>query len=206
MKDSQAKKLLLQWPGRTKRLWQIPEKSGFWVRARPSPAKSSPVFSAPGSDLFKPPKTQPDGLWVFAKKFYADAIVIEVCGTIQNLNDKRSRYIPASHSLVLTCPKSWLRSDIALPHGGSQPVWKSLQFLQTEPDKELIIPVRFLRVLYALKSNDYDKWASAHSPAGYEFFCCADSLGSHKNDRFIKFLQKMSIGSAFYTKPYKLVN
>ncbi len=102
LSDREAKEILKKWPMRTSKLWPPPGGKGFWLQGQPNRgAAAGPRLSSPGAKLFN---TQPDGLWLhFSDSDSCDAVVIEVCGTIQNLNDKRSRYIPASHSLVVRC-------------------------------------------------------------------------------------------------------
>lgn len=197
--DSQAKTFLLKWPGRTKSVWPAPKGVGFWVRAQPVPGKvPGPKISSPGAKLFK---TQPDGLWVhFANCDYCDVVVIEVCGTVQNLNDKRSRYIPSSHSLVLTCPIRWLHEDVIVQRGAKSPRWKATASITSAPTSELIVPIRHLRVLYALPNTVYSDWSANHTPTGYEFFAPHSSLDSYNSPKMQKFLRQMSIESQFYTK------
>jgi hypothetical protein len=200
LSDAQAKQILLGWPSRTKSVWPAPRGKGFWVRAQPVPAKiTGPKISSPGAQLFK---TQPDGLWVhFAETEYCDVVVIEVCGTIQNLNDKRSRYIPASHSIVLTCPLVWLEEEVSVQRGGKAPRWKATATITQKPTSGLTVPIRHLRVLYALPNAVYSSWCSNHTPSGYEFFCPHSSLDSYNSPKMQRFLKQMSIGSQFYVKP-----
>src|ERR1700683_1091892 len=105
--DAEAKGILLKWPRRTKHLWPPPTGKGYWIRAQPKDGKHpGPRIFTPGADLFS---TQPDALWVhFGKIESCDIVAVEVCGHNQNLNDKLSRYIPASHSIVLECSLKWL--------------------------------------------------------------------------------------------------
>jgi hypothetical protein len=200
LSDAQAKKILLNWPGRTKSVWPSPGKKGFWIRAQPtSTTISRPKISSPGAALFK---TQPDGLWVyFSGTEFCDVVVIEVCGTVQNLNDKRSRYIPSSHSIVLTCPLAWLEEEVDVQRGGRSPRWKATATITHEPSSDLTLPIRHLRVLYALPKAVYSSWCSNHTPSGYEFFCPHSSLDSYTSPKMQKFLGQMSIRSQFYARP-----
>lgn len=199
LSDRQAKALLLKWPGRTKSVWPAPTGIGFWVRAQPVPTGvAGPKISSPGAKLFR---TQPDGLWAhFADNDYCDVVVIEVCGSVQNLNDKRSRYIPSSHSLVLSCPLRWLEEDVVVQRGGKSPRWRATASITTTPVSDISVPIRHLRVLYALPDAVYSSWGSNHTPTGYEFFARHSSLASYHSPKMQKFLGQMSIGSQFYTK------
>jgi hypothetical protein len=129
-----------------------------------------------------------------------DVVVVEVCGTVQNLNDKRSRYIPASHSVVLNCSMAWLKESIPIQKGRLCPRWKASVSFGNAPRADASVPVRHLRVLYALPNDIYDKWVPEHTPTGYEFFCPHSSLDSYNNQRMQQFLRQMSIASQFYIK------
>ena len=100
LSDAEAKAILLKkWPTRTKH-WPPLGGRGYWLRGQPREGKmAGPKLASPGMKLFA---TQPDGLWIhFQGVASCDVVVIEVCGTAQNLNDKRSRYFPSTHSFCL---------------------------------------------------------------------------------------------------------
>jgi len=199
LSDSEAKAILLEWPGRTK-IWPPPGGTGYWIRAQPkSGSKAGPTLSAPGASLFH---TQPDGMWLhFRNSESCDAVIVEVCGTTQNLNDKRSRYIPASHSVVVRCPLAWLLEAMPTKAGGNAPRWKASNCFAEEPTCDVAVPVRHLRVLYALPDELYHKWCIEHVPTGQEFFCPHSSLGSFRGQKMQDFLKRMSISSQFYLEP-----
>ena len=200
LKDSEAKRILLKWPMRTKRLWPVPGSEGFWIRGQPKDTKApGPTISSPGAVLFK---TQPDGLWAyFGNTESCDVVAIEVCGSIQNLNDKRSRYMPASNSLVLNARLAWLTETISLQKGGKSPRWKAVGSLKSKPKSDLVVPIRHLRVLYALPNKVYDDWCSNHTPTGFEYFCRHSSLDSYNSQKMQQFLRQMSISSQYYISP-----
>jgi len=200
LSDGDAKAILLGWPTRTRMLWPPPGGKGYWIQGQPKAGtKSGPCLSAPGATLFK---TQPDGLWVhFQGLASCDVVVVEVCGSIQNLNDKRSRYIPSSHSLVLTCKKDWLEEKVSVNNGGQYPRWRASASLGTKPLADISVPVRHLRVLYALPNTTYHDWCSQHAPTGYEFFCPHSSLSSYRSQKMQGFLRQMSIATQFYAQP-----
>jgi len=196
--DRAAKNILLEWPTRTSRLWPPPGHKGFWLRGQPSDGRApGPCLSAPGAKLFH---TQPDGLWVhFQKRTSCDVVVVESCGSIQNLNDKRSRYIPASHSLVLAGTAAWLLEKIAVRGRGTIARWEALGSYSTKvPKADFTVPVRHLRVLYALPNDLYHKWCANHTPTGYEFFCPHSSLDSYNSQKMQRFLRQLSSASQYY--------
>jgi len=197
LSDGEAKKVLLRWPGRT-RVWPPPQGRGFWIRGQPgSGGKPGPRISSPGATLFT---TQPDGLWVhFNSVISCDVVVVEVCGTIQNLNDKRSRYIPASHSLVLACSAAWFAEETTVQRGGRRPRWKAAVSISKKPGN-LELPIRHLRVLYAIRNALYHKWCREHTPTGYEFFCPHSSLATYNSQQMQAFLRQMSSAAQFRVK------
>jgi hypothetical protein len=204
--DGEAKDILRTWPNQSSDLWPPPGGTGFWLRAQPTDGDvAGPTLSSPGAKFFI---TQPDGLWVFFLDYRTcDVVVVEHCGTIQNLNDKRSRYIPASHSTVLTWTTKWVRATIKAKGRGQIPRWKATGGKLKKPNSsrkdsaEYVGAVRHLRVLYSLPNTDYHKWCSEHTPTGYEYFCPHSSLGSYNSQKMQAFLRQMSITSQFYIKP-----
>lgn len=200
LSDKAAKKILLTWPGRTNDFWLPPKGRGFWIRGQPKDGKfPGPVISVPGAALFK---TQPDGLWVHFNSWTScDVIVIEVCRTSQNLNDKRSRYMPTGSAKVLQVKKSWLNEEIKVRGGGSRKRRVAAGGVRALKDhSEISVPIRFLRVLYCLPNALYQKWGLEHVPTGYEFFCAASSLRSHTSKNMRTFLKQLSSAAHFFTK------
>ena len=199
LSDAQAKAILLDWPTRTN-IWPAPGGTGYWLQAQPrSGTRPGPRLSSPGATLFR---TQPDGLWVFFHTFQScDVVAVEVCGTAQNLNDKRSRYIPSSHSLVLSATVGWLNEEVAIQAGGQRQRWRATGTLSTAPINDQVVPVRHLRVLYALPNDLYNDWCVEHTPTGYEFFCPHSSLNSINSQNMRAFIKRMSIASQFYVTP-----
>ena len=197
--DAQAKAILLTWPTRTN-IWPAPGGIGYWLQAQPrSGSRPGPRLSSPGATLFR---TQPDGLWVFFHDTQScDVVAVEVCGTAQNLNDKRSRYIPSSHSLVLSAAAAWLTEDVVVQAGGERTRWRATGTLTAAPTADLVVPVRHLRVLYALPNSLYNDWCSEHAPTGYEYFCPHSSLNSINSQNMRASVKRMSIASQFYVTP-----
>jgi hypothetical protein len=196
--DTAAKKALRKWPQRTSKLWPPPLHRGFWVRAQPIDGQATaPRLFTPGARLFK---TQPDGMWVYLApdEGFCDVVSVEDCTNISNLNDKRSRYIPANHSLLVHCPLKWLLTDVRSGRFYG-PRWEAAGTFSQPPTAPLVLPVRYLRVLYALNTVNYQNWMANRVPAGYEFFCRHDSLNSYNSQKMQDFLQQMSIGNHFYT-------
>lgn len=201
LSDAEAKAVLLKWPTRTTLLWPPPGGKGAWIRSQPSGGTAAgPRIYAPGSDLFA---TQPDGMWVhFNGITSCDVVAIEVCGSIQNLNDKRSRYMPSTHSLVLRVTASWADEVVAGGQGRASLSRRDLAgTLGTFATPTVDVPIRVLRVLYALKNVDYKAWVPQHVPTGYEYFMPHSSLATYTRPETQSFLKGMSVASQFHTLP-----
>lgn len=201
LSDAEAKAILLEWPTTTTKLWPPPGGAGTWVRAQPKDGRSAgPRIYAPGSELFS---TQPDGLWVhFDGITSCDIVAIEVCGSVQNLNDKRSRYMPSTHSLVLRVSRKWVDEVVPGGQGSSQSSRRELAATLPELSTASVdVPIRVLRVLYALKNVDYKDWVPQHVPTGYEYFIPHSSLSTYTRPETQQFLKGMSVASQFHTLP-----
>lgn len=198
LNDKNAKRTLHKWPTCTKLFWPSSSRSGWWIRGQPVDGENTgPKLVTPGSKLFS---TQPDGLYLSfgSGATYCDVVAIEVCGTVQNLNDKRSRYFPSSHSMVLQAKLGWLKAEVKVQKGGRKARWKVAGLKCPESDIEP--PVRHLRVLYALPNDLYMKWCPGHVPSGYEHFCPHSALNSYSSQKMQSFLKSMSIETQFYLK------
>jgi hypothetical protein len=196
LSDKEAKNILLRWPTRTKTVWPPPRGSGYWIRAQPNSGNAaSPRLQSPGAKLFS---TQPDGLWVYFRYSYCDVVAVEVCGSIQNLNDKRSRYFPSSHSTVLSCNPEWFSESVTVQKGVKKARWEACGSFKKLPSKRTLA-IRHLRVLFALPNNLYGGWRDNHVPTGHEFFCAHSSLDSYNSQPMQLFLGQMSIASQFYS-------
>lgn len=152
-------------------------QQGLWLKARPGPPHDhdEPALKIPGAARMR---TLPDGLWLWfggsAADPYVDLFAIEVCGTMQNLLDKRSRYAPSLHSLLVACPAPWLNLTVA--EYDNAPRWKLTGLLERKPEQPLILPVRDMRVLYALKPKQFQEFAEHHIAHAHELFAPVDIL------------------------------
>lgn len=202
LSDAEAKKILRRWPTRADSLWDSPTGTGHWIQAQPKPDGSkitTPTIQTPGSKLFK---TQPDGMYAFLNETtFADLICIEVCGTQQNLNDKRSRYMADVRSVVLHCPLNWLLENVTVQNGGQLPRWQATGTFQNAPTAEMHLPVRFLRVLFAIPNTLYKTWSAENVPDGHEYYCRHSSLGTYNSPAMQEFLRQLSMRRHFRTVP-----
>jgi hypothetical protein len=95
------------------------------------------AFNAAGRDGF------PDSVAVFA---------IEVCQTMQNLNDKRSRFAAAHAALLVDVQRAWLAHGIPV-EGGAKRARSDVAGFDSVPAEDILVPVSSVRVLYALPND-----------------------------------------------------
>ena len=168
--DALVRVQLQKWPQRPPGLYPRPGQSGTWLRARPAEEPSPPYLKLPGTHKLK---TLPDGLWLHfsgpADEPFVDILCIEACSTIQNLLDKRSRFAPSTQSLLCVCPLNWLLAPITVTDG--TPRWQAMRIMPSEPQANLVVPVRDIRVLYGLREKHYRDFAAQQVPHPHEFFC-----------------------------------
>ncbi len=145
--------------------------SGAWLRGRPGPPEEldDPYLKLPGSNRMR---SLPDGLWLCfggtERDSFVDVFAIEACGSFANLLDKRSRFAPSMHSLLAVCPTRWLLGQVA--PNNNMPRWRHTGLLRTAPAEPLILPVRDIRVMYALRPRHYEAFVSNQVPHAHEFF------------------------------------
>jgi len=151
--------------------------SGAWLRGRPGLAQEAddPYLKLPGSNRLK---TVPDGLWLCfggsERDPYVDVFAIEACGTFANLLDKRSRFAPSMHSMLAVCPVRWLLGETS-PYNKAQR-WQTTGLLKTAPSEKLTLPVRDIRVMYALRPRHYEGFLANQVPHAHEFFAPVTAL------------------------------
>ena len=200
LSDAEGKARLRAWPQRPRRFFVTSSRAGFWLRAQPPDGGAAgPTLVSPGATLFA---SQPDGLWLwFSELDFVDVIAVDVCRSGQNLNDKRSRYMPTTHALLVECSAEWFTTIIALQGGGRQARWHACRTITNVPTQDVRLPVRHIRVLFALPNHLYGPWLSNVTPGAHEFFCQHSSLGSHNAGAFRQFLSRMNPGAQYYTRP-----
>ena len=173
--DALVRARLRGWPQRPPGLAQGDRTR--WLRGRPvdAPGVSHPFLKLPGSRTLR---TLPDGLWLhfggtLAEPF-ADIFAIEACASLSNLLDKRSRFAPSTHALLAVCPMLWLLAPVS-PIDPT-PRWRATGVLREPPLQGLVLPVRDVRVLYALKSRHYRSIAAGRVPEAHEYYMPMDTL------------------------------
>ncbi len=175
--DSLVRARLRTWPQRPPGFPGASGGSEAWLRGRPADVANAhePYLKLPGSDRMR---TLPDGLWLnfggTPAEPFADILAIEACGTLPNLLDKRSRFAPSTHSLMAVCPVPWLLAPVSPNDTAAR--WRATGVIIGEPSQPLILPVRDVRVLYALKQRHYAGFAASQVPHTHEFFMPMDAL------------------------------
>jgi hypothetical protein len=180
--DALVRSRLRDWPQRPPGLGRSARDCGSWLRGRPAEITGSahPFLKVPGCLRLR---TLPDGLWLkfggTPEEAYVDIFAIEACGSLPNMLDKRARFAPSTNSLLAVCPVPWLLAP-ACPVSASAPNppprWQTTGVMRTEPVQALILPVRDVRVMYALKTRHYNGLLQSHVPLPHEYFVPMDKL------------------------------
>nr|MCU0702044.1 hypothetical protein [Myxococcaceae bacterium] len=153
-----------------------------------------------GSGAFS---TQPDGLWLALGDDCAHVFVVEACGNGQNFNDKRARYQPRTSSLMLRLPLNWLPHKIRRQRGGLRARW-GLVGISTEPEADLVLPIRSLRVLYALRAAHYNAAFTEVPLEAHEFLARVPDLGNWSSRPLQRLLKRASINAHFLSsRPHR---
>jgi hypothetical protein len=136
---------------------------------------SDPFLKHPGSNRLR---TVPDGLWLCfggtEKDPYVDLFAVEACSSFTNLLDKRSRFAPSMHSLLAVCPVPWLLGAVSSNHTMQR--WRYTGLLRNEPSSPVVLPVRDIRVMYALRPRHYEGFAASQIPHAHEYFAPVSAL------------------------------
>lgn len=182
--DAQVRETLRTWPQRPPGLPSQGGQPENWLRGRPTSGERAfqPFLKFPGSDRLR---TLPDGLWLHfcgrPAEIFVDIFAIEACGSLQNLLDKRSRFAPSTQSLLAVCSVGWLLAPMGA--GDPTPRWHRTGVLTREPTQALIVPVRDIRVLFALKSDHYKGFAANQIPHPHEYYMPMDALMAANSDQ-----------------------
>ncbi len=176
--DGLVRERLQQWPQRPPGI-KDPSGAGRWLRGRPGDmsASSHPFLKFPGSNRLR---TLPDGLWLHfggtPAEPYVDIFAVEACSSYANMLDKRSRFAPSTNSLLAVCPVPWLLAPAVT--NDPTPRWRLTGALRAEPAMPLVLPVRDIRVLYALKARQYKGFIESQIPHPHEYFMPMETLTS----------------------------
>ena len=197
---------LQRWPQRPPGLAKPKQGAGGWLRGRPGDPTTEPAPPAqpflkfPGSNRLR---TLPDGLWLnfggTAHEPFVDIFAIEACSSLQNLLDKRSRFAPSTRSLLAVCPITWLLAPVTPTD--TTPRWKATGVLKAAPVMPLVLPVRDIRVMYALKQRQYNGFAQCQLPQPHEYFVPMEELvaeNAHENPDLRELVSRAAARSNFF--------
>jgi hypothetical protein len=179
--DSLVRARLRQWPQRPPGMAAKTGSPDGWLRGRPCETDGTnfPFLKLPGSNRFR---TLPDGLWLnfggTVHEPFVDIFAIEACGSLANLLDKRSRFAPSTHSLLAVCPVPWLMHGVMA--NDPTPRWQVTGVIREEPPMPLILPVRDIKVMYALKNRHYQGFTQSQIPHPHEYFVPMDALTAER--------------------------
>ena len=199
--DKLVRERLRQWPQRPPGLNDEHGDKDGWLRGRPdeSAASNFPFLKIPGADWMR---TLPDGLWLnfggTVHEPYVDIFAIEACGSLTNLLDKRSRFAPSTHSLLAVCPTQWLLRPVS--ETDATPRWKVTRVIRAEPTRPLVLPVRDIKVMYALKKQHYKGFTRTQVPHAHEYFVPMDALtaeGGHESPAIKALVSRVAVKANF---------
>jgi hypothetical protein len=203
--DALVKSRLREWPQHPPGLTPRPNSRETWLRGRPTYdlGTTHPFLKLPGSDRLR---TLPDGLWLnfggTLEEPFVDIFAVEACVTLANLLDKRSRFAPSTHSLLAYCPVPWLLAPVIA--GDPTPRWQATGILRHQPAQPFVLPVRDIRVLFALTNKHYDGFMKHQLPHAHEYFAPMETLlawESEKNPELQALLSRATAAANFLTGP-----
>ena len=161
-----------------------------------------------------PPRLREDGAFFHAKNdapaglaasgacyIIPDIFAVEACASLTNLLDKRSRFAPSTHSLMAVCPVGWLMAPITPTE--TTPRWMATGVLRTAPEQPLVLPVRDIRVLYALTAAHYDGFAESQVPHPHEYFVPMEKLteqDGHQDPNLRALVSRASASANFFER------
>ena len=203
--DALIKARLRDWPQHPPGLGPRPNQQDTWLRGRPTYDQGSchPFLKLPGSDRLR---TLPDGLWLnfggTPDEPFVDIFAVEACLTLANLLDKRSRFAPSTHSLLAVCPVPWLLAPVMASE--PTPRWRATGLLRHEPVLPLVLPVRDIRVLFALTDKTYSGFKKHQLPHAHEYYAPMETLmawESEKNPALQALLARATASANFIVPP-----
>jgi len=195
MADGPAKSAMRKWPTTT-RIWSH-STDILWLKAQPvpkdKPHPKGPRLVQPGSTALS---TTPDGLWVATDSVaYCDAVVVEASSNQQNIRDKRSRYASATVALCVEMTKPWLLERVKRQGKGGtwSGRWGLLGLFANENEvTDVCLPVRYLRVLYAVPRALFDKVANSLALEAHEYLVGEPRLNQRNSQIVQEFFRRMS--------------
>ena len=166
--DSAGKAVLKTFPRTTSELLNAPSGKK-WVRCCPKYGISPmPYITKVGSTT----RTNPDGMFALLhpERDVADIIVFDVSDQRANIGDKRSRYGPTNSGRNLVIPISWLVEEIYDNPISRKPRWRYFGTFQIEPSDDLTFSVGYLRAVFVVPDDFFNKRRLAEDAEPHEYF------------------------------------
>lgn len=164
---------------------------GHWVRARPSTGTATmPALIRSGSFGTLGARTEADGMYVrlAAGAVTADVLAIEVCTSLQNLHDKRSRFAASTTSLLLLLNRPWMREEQQIQHTTRQR-WNTFDgALPEEPGSDLLVPVFRLRLFLMVPCVKVSDWREKVALEAHEYLLPHRALDNQYDPRLVRML------------------
>lgn len=165
---------------------------GPWVRTRPSTGKATmPALVRPGSEGTLDARTEPDGMYVrlTPNAVTADVLAIEVCGLLQNLHDKRSRYAASTTSMLLKLNRPWLVEQQPVQNG-TKARWETFgSTFSSAPTDDLFIPVFRLRLFLLAPCDQVENWRHKVALEAHEYLLPHRALDNQYSPSLIAMLR-----------------
>ena len=102
--------------------------------------------------------------------------------------------------MLAVCPVPWLLAPITPTD--ATPRWRVTGVLPQEPTQPLVLPVRDIRVMYALTKRHYQGFAESQIPHAHEYFVPMETLmakNGHKNPALQELVSRASASANFLT-------
>lgn len=163
LSDSEFKAEIQQWPQTTTKLFKTLGE-GVWIKARPSNEVAPQIWMVGDAA-----KVHPDGLYLFLVKDnnVCDAICFECCTSEINFKSSRAKYLVEHQNLQIDLPGSWLEAEIPTMGLGGPMKSRAEIVGVRNPERR---SVRFLKVVYFLSKEVFQRVAHANLGRSYEYF------------------------------------
>lgn len=100
----------------------------------------------------------------------ADILAIETCGSLQNVHDKRSRFLASTGSLLLLIPARWLGGLQQVQHGAIHERWRTFgDAVTAKPADDMRVPVARLRIFLFVPDDHLESIAEKIALEPHEY-------------------------------------
>jgi hypothetical protein len=145
--------------------------------------------------------TAPDGMYIqlATGALTADVLAFEICGSLANAHDKRSRYSASVSSLLLRMPQRWLVEEQQVQNAIRER-WRTFGDAFTNPPSEdLRVPVARLRLFLLVPDDDVVTISKKLALEAHEYLLPHSAL----NNQYLDALKGM-LEHAFATRVWPI--